>query len=116
MRDVTWKDIFKLSASATASEFYECFQVRIVVYIPDREYQVKPHSSPWLSCACAAAIAHRNHFCLHQQNKYSESEVKFRQTRNHYKRLLKAAKLAYTNKKRVYHFPKTWLWGRLQKS
>ena len=23
---------------------------------------VKPHSSPWFSAACAAAIAHRNHF------------------------------------------------------
>ena len=85
LRDVTWKDIFKLSASASASECYECFQVRIVVYIPHRECQVKPRSSPWLSCACAAAIAHRNRFCLHQQNKSSESEIKFRQTHNYYK-------------------------------
>ena len=47
------------------------------------------HSSPWL---------HRNHFfCLYQQNK-SESKVKFRQSSNCCKRVLKAAQLAYANK------------------
>ena len=55
-------DIFKLSASAAASEFCERVQVGIDVYIPHRKYQVKPHSSPWFSAACAAAIVHRNHF------------------------------------------------------
>ena len=38
-----------------------------------------PHSSPWFSAACAAAIVHRNHFFrLYQQNKSSESKVNFR--------------------------------------
>ena len=46
LRDVPWENIFKLSASAAGSEF--CKWVRM--------YQVKPHSSPWLSAACAAAI------------------------------------------------------------
>ena len=69
LRDVPWEDIFKLSASAAASEFCECVQVGIDVYIPHRKYQVKPHASPWFSAACAAAIVHRNHFfCLYQQN------------------------------------------------
>ena len=45
-RDVPWEDIFKLSASAAASEFCEWVQVGIDVYIPHRKYQVKPHSSP----------------------------------------------------------------------
>ena len=49
LRDVLWKDIFKLSVSAAASEFCEWVQVEIVVYIPHRKYQVKPHSSPWFS-------------------------------------------------------------------
>ena len=62
LRDVPWEDIFKLSASAAASEFCEWVQVGIDVYIPHRKYQVKPHSSPWFSAACAAAIVHRNHF------------------------------------------------------
>ena len=62
LRDVPWKDIFKLSASVAASEFCEWVQVGIDVYIPHRKYQVKPHSSPWFSAACAAAIVQRNHF------------------------------------------------------
>ena len=62
LRDVPWEDIFKLSASAAAREFCEWFQVGIDVYIPHFKYQVKPHSSPWFSAACAGAIVHRNHF------------------------------------------------------
>ena len=44
-RDVPWEHIFKLGASAAASEFCEWIQVGIDVYIPHRKYQVKSHSS-----------------------------------------------------------------------
>ena len=99
LRDVPWEDIFKLSASAAASEFCEWVQVGIDVYIPHRKYQVKPHSSPWFSASCAAAIVHRNHFFhLYQKDKSSDSKVKFRQASNRCKRVLEAAKLAYANK------------------
>ena len=55
-----------------------------------------PHSSPWFSAVCPAAITHGNHFFhLYQQNKFSESKVKFRQSSNRCKRVLEAAKLAY---------------------
>ena len=64
-----------------------------------RKYQVKPHSSPWFSAACAAAIVHRNHFFrLYQKDKSSDFKVKFRQTSNRCKRVLEAAKLTYFNK------------------
>ena len=53
LRDVPWEDIFKLGASAAASEFSQWVHVGIDVYIPHRKYQVKPHSSPWFSAACA---------------------------------------------------------------
>ena len=43
LRDVPWKDIFKLGASAAASEFCEWVQVEIDVCIPHHKYQVKPH-------------------------------------------------------------------------
>ena len=70
-----------------------------LMYIPRHKYQVKPHSSPWFSAACAAAIVHRNHFIrLYQQNKSSESKVKFRQASNCCKRVFEAAKLAYATK------------------
>ena len=62
LRDVPWVDDFKLGASVAASEFCEWVQVGIDVYIPHRKYQVTPHSSPWFSADCAAAIVHRNHF------------------------------------------------------
>ena len=95
LRDVPWEDIFKLGASAAASEFCEWVQVGIDVYIPHHKYQVKPQSSPWFSATCAAAIVHRNHFFrLYQQNKSSESKVRFRQANNRWKRVLEAAKLA----------------------
>ena len=38
LRDVPLEDIFKLSASAPASEFWEWVQVGIDVYIPHRKY------------------------------------------------------------------------------
>ena len=98
LRDVPREDIFKLSASA-ATEFCGWIQVGIDVYIPHRKYQVKPHSSPWFSVACAATIVHRNHFfCLYQHNKSSESKLKFRQASNHCKKVLEAVKLAYATK------------------
>ena len=88
LRDVPWEDIFKLGASTAASEI-----------IPHRKYQVKSHSSPWFSAACAAAIVHRNHFFrLYQHNKSSESKAKFRQASNRCKRVLETAKLAYATK------------------
>ena len=89
LRDVPWEDIFKLGASAAASEFCEWVQVGIDVYIPHRKYQVKPHSSPWFSAACAAAIVHKNHFfCMYQQNRSSAFKVRFTHGSNHYKKVI----------------------------
>ena len=99
LRDPRWEDIFKLSASAVASEFCEWAQVGIDVSIPHRKYQVKLHSSPWFSSACAAAIVYRNHFfCLYQKDKSSESKGNFIQASNCCKRVPEAAKFAYANK------------------
>ena len=89
LRDIPKDDIFKLGASAAAREFCEWVQVGIDVYIPHRKYQVKPHSSPWFSAACAAAIVCRNHFCyLHHKDKSSDSKLEFRQASNRWKRVL----------------------------
>ena len=99
LRDVPWGDIFKLSASADASEFWDWFQVVIDLYISHHKYQVKPLSSPWFSAACAAAIFHRNYFFrLYRQNKSSESKVKFEQASNLFKRVLQASKLVHSTK------------------
>ena len=103
MRDAPWEDTVKLRAFAAASEFCEWLQVGINVYISHHKYQVKPHLSPWFSAASAAVIAHRNPlFHLYQQNKPSESKLKFRQASNHCKRVLEGARLAYANKTKEY--------------
>ena len=76
MKNVPREDIFKLGASAAASQFFEWVHIGNNVYIPHRKYQVKPHLSLWFSAACAAAIVHRNHFFrLYQKDKSSESGV-----------------------------------------
>ena len=99
LRDVPWEDIVKLGASTAAREFCEWVEVQIDVYIAHLKCQVKPHSSPWFSAACAAVIVHRNDFFhLYQQNKSSESKVKFRRAINRCKRVPEAAKLAYATK------------------
>ena len=94
LRDVPWEDIFKLGASAAAGEFCEWVQVGIDVHIPHRKYQAKLHSSPWFSASCAAAIVHRNPFFhLYENDKSSDSKVKFKQGSNRCKSVLEAAKL-----------------------
>ena len=99
MRDVPWEDIFRLGASAAASEFCECVQVGTDIYIPHQKSEVKPHSSPWFSAACTAAIVHRNHFFhLSQKDKSPGSKVKLRLASNCCKRVFEAAKLAYASK------------------
>ena len=114
LRDVSWKEIFKLGASAVASEFCEWVQVIIDVYIHHGKYQVKPHSSSWFSAVFSAVITHRNHFFrLYQQNKSPESKVKSKQTSNLCKRVLETARLAYATKTRVHYSPEIWLSGLL---
>ena len=90
-------------SSAAACEFCEWVQVVIDVFIHHRKCQVKPHSSPWFSAACAAAIVHRNHFFrLYQKDKSSDSKENFRQASNRSKRVLEAVKLAYANKTKEF--------------
>ena len=50
------------------------------------------------SAACAAVVAHRNHFFRLYQEDKSASKVKFRQASNRCKSVLEAVKLAYANK------------------
>ena len=88
LRDIPWKVISKLGASAAPCEWV---QVEIDVYIPHCKYEVTPHASPWFPAVCVAGIAHRNHFfCLYRQNKFSASTVKFRPASNCCKRILDA--------------------------
>ena len=91
-------DIFKLSASVAASKFCVWVQVGSDVYILDHRCQVKPHSSPSFSAACAAAIVHRNHFFICTNRINLLNVLKSRQAINHYKIVLEAARFPYANK------------------
>ena len=77
LRNVPWRDIFKLSASSAASEFCKWVQVGIDVYIPHHKYHLKPHSSPW-----------------------------FGQASNHCKRVLEAANLHMLEKEKTLSLPR----------
>ena len=93
---IIWEMFYgRISLNFTsASEFNEWVQVGVDVYIPQQKYQIWSHSSQWFPAACAAAKAHRNpFFCLHKQNKSSESKVKFRQASIVAKGLLKLPNL-----------------------
>ena len=93
------RGIFKLCASAAASEFFEWVQVGIDYIYLSSKVSGQASLISKVSAACAAVIVHRNHFFrLYQNDKSSESKVKFRQASNHCKRVLEAAKLAYANK------------------
>ena len=80
-----------------------------LMYVHHSKYQVKPHLSPGFSGTYAAAIVHWNPFFhLYQRNKSSASKVKFRKARNHCKKVLQDAKLAYaTTTKESITFQKT---------
>ena len=90
LRDVPWKDIFKLSASATASEFWEWVQTGIDVYTyPSSEI---PGHASIISMVFSC-------FCLHHTSRINLLNLSKAQTsRNCSKGVLEAAKLAYTNK------------------
>ena len=77
LRDVSWENIFKVSASAAATKVFEWVQVGIDIYIPHCKYQVKSHSPPGFLAACLAAIVSRNHFFyIYQKNKSSVSKLR----------------------------------------
>ena len=96
LRNVPWGNIFKHYVTYAAKEISEWIGTGIDCFIPHRKFQLKPHSSPWFTPSCAAAIAHRNHF-FHQyhRNMSAENKKLFRDSRNHCKRVLEEAKSNY---------------------
>ena len=99
LRDVPWKNIFKVCASCDGAELCERVEVGNNVYISHSIYQVKPYSPSCFSAASADTVTHRNHlFHLYQQNKSYASKVKLRLASIRCERVLEAAKLACAKK------------------
>lgn len=98
LRDVPWTDVFAHPAEKCAEEITSWLSSGISAFIPSRKFQVKPHSSPWFSPACAAAIAHRNHFFhQYQRDQSTANKDLFSEARNHCKSVIREAKLSYQN-------------------
>ena len=104
LRDAPWNRIFSSSVDKCACEVMSWIQSGIDAFIPHRRYQVKPHSSPWFSPACAAAIAHRNHyFHLFRRDNSPDNKRLFTLARNNCRKVLDDAKSRYmeSNKSRI---------------
>ena len=107
MREVAWKESLNSVLLLLLVNIASGFRLELMYISLIELSQVKPQSSPWFSAACAAAIVIEiTFFRLYQNDKSSESKVKFTQASNRCKRVLKAAKLACANKTRVHHFQK----------
>ena len=80
----------------SALELSEWLQIGMKAYIPHRTYQVKPHSQPWFTPECAAAICQRDHF-FHQYKRNSSAGNldQYRAARRHCKETLHEAKSRY---------------------
>ena len=99
LRDVPWPDVFKLDGEKCAEEVASWIKAGIDAFIPYRKFQQKPHSTPWFSPACAAAIAHRNHFYkVFQREKSADSKRRFRHAANECKRAIDSAKTQYVQR------------------
>ena len=96
LRDIPWNVVFDLQAEACAREIVSWLKAGIDAFVPSRKFQVKPHSSPWFSPACAAAIAHRNHyFHIFQRSDTDDNKRLFATARNNCKRVIHDAKSEY---------------------
>ena len=101
LRDVPWPEVFKLDGEKCAVEVSSWITAGINGFIPSRKFQQKPHSTPWFSPACAAAIAHRNHFYkVFQREQSVVSKRRFRQAANECKRVIESAKAQYVQRTR----------------
>ena len=87
-----------MKADECAAEITSWIHSGINAFIPSKRFQVKPHSSPWFTPACAAAIAHRNHYfhIFHRDNS-NENKHNYTDARNNCRRVLREAKNRYAD-------------------
>ena len=73
---IPWNQLPKDSDKA-AHEVAEWISVGMKVYIPSRTFQQKPHSQPWFTPECAAAISHRNHYFHRYHSDRTDENLRF---------------------------------------
>lgn len=82
----------------SAQELTEWLQVGMLTYIPHRTYQMKPHSQPWFSPECAAAICQRDHY-FHRYNRERSADnlALYKAARRYCKETIHQAKSRYAS-------------------
>ena len=91
-----------LKAKQCGREISSWIQAGIDAFIPCRKFQARPNSSPWFSPACAAAIAHRNHyFHTYKSQPNAENRDLLRKASNSCKRVLNNAKSSYADRTHI---------------
>ena len=87
---------FRGDVNSLAQELTEWLQIGMEAYIPHRTYQMKPHSQPWFTPECAAALSQRDHFFHRYRRDRSNNNLSlFRAARKHCKATLHEAKSRY---------------------
>ena len=82
----------------SAQNLEEVIQNGMKAYIPHRSYQVKPHSQPWFTPECAAAICQRDHFFnQYKRDRTAGNLDQYRAARRHCKETLHEAKRRYSS-------------------
>ena len=99
LRDVSWENIFKLSASAATSDFLRVGSGwNWCIYPSSKVSGQASLISIAFGYLCCCHSSQKSLFRLCQKDKSSESTIKFRQASNRCKRVFEAVKLAYANK------------------
>ena len=62
LSQVPWNNVLSQDVSQAARDVAEWIRTGMAVYVPSRTFQQKPHSQPWFTAECAAAICQRNFF------------------------------------------------------
>jgi len=101
LSQVPWRSALKGNVNTAAQEVTEWIQIGMEVYIPSRRYQQKPHSQPWFSPECAAAICQRNFFFhKYQRDRTVENLSLFKAARRRCKKILDLARERYAKQTR----------------
>ena len=96
LSQIPWNSLPQDSDKA-AQEVAEWITVGMRAYIPSKTFQLKPHSQPWFTPECAAAIAHRNHyFHRYHRDRTGENLKFFKAARSKCRKVLSLAKDNYS--------------------
>ena len=97
LSQIPWNNVLNKDPSQAAQEVAEWIQTGMSVYIPSRTFQQKPHSQPWFTAECAAAICQRNYFFhRYHRDRTTKNFSSFKAARRKCKQIILHAKESYS--------------------